>query len=405
MTEAASAGSAPARAARNVLLLVVCQALAQSGNILVISTTALAARTIAGDDFHWTTLPVTMQHLGVMLSVFPAAMMGQRFGRPMGFGLGSLVGMLGGGLSSLAIYLGYFPLLCVGGLVLGYAVANMQLYRFAATELVAPADRAKAISYVTSSGVAAAIVGPAIARLTPDMLPHQFLASYMALIVLHAMAFLVLRLIEFPPVKVEHVSGPQRPLAAIALQPAYVVAVTASMIAFGVMSFLMTATPLAIVACGLDAKLAPVTIFWHVMGMFVPAFFTGHLITRFGVTRIMLVGTGLLALSIAISVAGIDIWNFNIGSTVLGVGWAFMYVGATTLVTTTYRPAEKGKAQALNDFLVFGTTAASSLMAGILQQAWGWNALNYLAVPLVGVALVAILWLRLSPAARPSGIN
>jgi len=141
------------------------------------------------------------------------------------------------------------------------------------------------------------------------------------------------------------------------------------------------------------------------MGMFVPAFFTGHLITRFGVTRIMLVGTALLAASIAISLSGIDIWNFHIGSSVLGVGWAFVFVGATTLVTTTYRPAEKGKAQALNDFLVFGTTATSSLMAGILQQAWGWNALNYLAVPLVGVALAAVLWLRLRSAALPAGIR
>lgn len=405
MTEALSAGGAPSRAVRNVLLLVICQALAQSGNVLVISATALAATTITGKDFYWTTLPVTMQHLGVMLSVFPAALMGQRFGRPMGFGVGALVGILGGGLCSLSIYIANFPMLCVGGLVLGYAVANMQLYRFAATELVAPADRAKAISYVTSSGVAAAILGPAIARLTPDLLPHQFLATYMALIVLHAAAFLVLRLIEFPPVKVEQVSGPQRPLSAIALQPTYIVAVTAAMVAFGVMSFLMTATPLAIVACGLDAKLAPVTIFWHVMGMFVPAFFTGHLIGRFGVTRVMIVGTALLVASIAVSLAGIEIWNFHIGSSLLGIGWAFMFVGATTLVTTTYRPAEKGKAQALNDFLVFGTTAASSLLAGILQQAWGWSALNYLALPLVGLALLAILWLRLGSVAKPAGIR
>lgn len=405
MTEALSAGGAPSRAVRNVLLLVVCQALAQSGNVLVISATALAAKTIAGNDFYWTTLPITMQHLGVMLSVFPAALMGQRYGRPRGFGLGAVVGMIGGGLCSLSIYLANFPLLCIGGLVLGYAVANMQLYRFAAIELVSPADRAKAISYVTSSGVVAGIVGPAIARMTPDLLPHQFLATYMALIVLHAVAFFVLRLIEFPPVKVEQASGPQRPLSEIALQPTYLVAVTAAMIAFGVMSFLMTATPLAIVACGLDGKLAPVTIFWHVMGMFVPAFFTGHLITRFGVTSIMIVGTALLALSIVISLAGVDIWNFHIGSTVLGVGWAFMFVGATTLVTTTYRPAEKGKAQALNDFLVFGTTAASSLLAGIMQQAWGWNALNYLAAPLVGVALLAIFWLRLRPVSLPQGIR
>lgn len=384
---------------RNVFLLAVCQALAQSGNVLIISTTALAAQTLEGKDFYWTTLPVTLQHLGVMLSVFPAAMMGQRAGRAVGFGLGAVGGMVGGGLCSLAIWLGSFPLLCFGGLAMGFAVANMQLYRFAATELAPPHYRAKAISYVTSSGVMAGIIGPLIARLTPDLLPHQFLATYMGLVVLHVLAFGVLRLIAFPQVKVEQNTGPQRSMAEIATQPVYMVAVLAAMVSFGVMSFLMTATPLAIVACGIDGREAPITIFWHVMGMFVPAFFTGHLIVRFGVINIMLLGVATLVAATIVDLAGIDVWNFRLGLLLVGVGWNFLFVGATTLVTTTYRTSERGKAQALNDFLVFGTTATSSLLAGILQQAWGWNALNYLALPLVGIALLAVLWLRLRPGA------
>lgn len=390
-----AAGSG-AHVVRNVFLLALCQALAQSGNVLIISTTALAAQTLEGRDFYWTTLPVTLQHLGVMLSVFPAALMGQRRGRSFGFGLGSLGGITGGGLCSLAIWLGSFPLLCFGGFVMGYAVANMQLYRFAATELAPPQYRAKAISYVTSSGVVAGILGPLIARLTPDLLPHQFLATYMGLVVLHAAAFGVLRLIEFPAVKVEHASGPQRSLAEIATQPVYVVAVLAGMVSFGVMSFLMTATPLAIVACGIDAREPPITIFWHVMGMFVPAFFTGHLIGRFGVLNIMMLGIAVLVAAVAVDLAGIDVWNFRAGLLLVGVGWNFLFVGATALVTTAYRPSERGRAQALNDFLVFGTTATSSLLAGILQQAWGWNALNYLALPLIGIALLALTWLRLA---------
>ena len=384
---------------RNVFLLAVSQALAQSGNVLIISTTALAAQTLEGKDFYWTTLPVTLQHLGVMLSVFPAAMMGQRAGRAFGFGLGAVGGMVGGGLCSLAIWLGSFPLLCFGGLAMGFAVANMQLYRFAATELAPPHYRAKAISYVTSSGVMAGIIGPLIARLTPDLLPHQFLATYMGLVVLHVLAFGVLRLIAFPPVKVEQNAGPQRSMAEIATQPVYMVAVLAAMVSFGVMSFLMTATPLAIVACGIDGREAPITIFWHVMGMFVPAFFTGHLIVRFGVINIMLLGVATLVAAAIVDLAGIDVWNFRLGLLLVGMGWNFLFVGATTLVTTTYRTSERGKAQALNDFLVFGTTATSSLLAGILQQAWGWNALNYLALPLVGIALLAVLWLRLRPGA------
>lgn len=393
-----AAGSG-ANVIRNVFLLAVCQALAQSGNVLIISTTALAAQTLEGKDFYWTTLPVTLQHLGVMLSVFPAAMMGQRAGRAFGFGLGAVGGMVGGGLCSLAIWLGSFPLLCFGGLAMGFAVANMQLYRFAATELAPPHYRAKAISYVTSSGVMAGIIGPLIARLTPDLLPHQFLATYMGLVVLHVLAFGVLRLIAFPQVKVEQNAGPQRSMAEIATQPVYMVAVLAAMVSFGVMSFLMTATPLAIVACGIDGREAPITIFWHVMGMFVPAFFTGHLIVRFGVINIMLLGVATLVAATIVDLAGIDVWNFRLGLLLVGMGWNFLFVGATTLVTTTYRTSERGKAQALNDFLVFGTTATSSLLAGILQQAWGWNALNYLALPLVGIALLAVLWLRLRPGA------
>ncbi|MCW5746649.1 MAG: MFS transporter [Alphaproteobacteria bacterium] len=397
----AAAGSG-ARVVRNIFLLAVCQALAQSGNVLNVATTSLAARILEGSDFHWTTLPVTMQHLGVMLSVYPAAMSSQRFGRSIGFGLGSLVGMAAGGLLSLAMLIGSFPLLCLGGLAMGYSVANMQLYRFAATELAPPAYRAKAISYVTSAGVVAGVLGPAIARWTPDLLSHQFLATYLALVVLHALAMGAQRLIEFPPVKAvqEVVAGPQRALSEIVRQPAFIVAALTGMVSFGVMSFLMTATPLAIVACGIDPREPPVTIFWHMMGMFGPAFFTGHLIGRFGVLNIMLLGLAALVGGAAVDLLGIDVWNFRIGLLLNGIGWNFAFVGATTLVTTTYRPSERGKAQALNDFLVFGTTASASLMAGILQQATGWNALNWFALPLVALPLTAVFWLRLKPGVR-----
>ncbi len=397
-SKAAAGSGAPV--VRNVFLLAVCQALAQSGNVLNVATTSLAAQILEGNDFYWTTLPVTMQHLGVMLSVYPAAMSGQRFGRSIGFGLGSLAGMAAGGLLSLAMWIGSFPLLCFGGLAMGYSIANMQLYRFAATELAPPVYRARAISYVTSAGVFAGLLGPAIARWTPDLLAHQFLATYLALVALHGLALAVQRLIEFPQVKVEQeASGPQRPLSEIARQPAFIVAALTAMASFGVMSFLMTASPLAIVACGIDAREPPVTIFWHMMGMFAPAFVTGHLIGRFGVLNIMLLGLAILVAGAVVDLAGIDVWNFRVGLLLNGVGWNFAFVGATTLVTTTYRPSEKGKTQALNDFLVFGTTATSSLLAGILQQATGWSALNWFALPLIAMPILAVLWLRLRPGA------
>jgi MFS family permease len=389
-------GPVPGKVLRNVVLLAACQALAQSGNVLIITTTALAAKTIAGNDFSWSTLPVTLQHLGVMLSIFPAAMSSQHWGRLRGFRLGSLAGIVGGVVCASAIWLRSFPLLCFGGLLMGYAVANMQLYRFAVTELAPLEQRAKAISYVTSSGVVAGIVGPLLAGSTADLLlPYQFAASYLGLVVLHAGAFVLLGRIPFPAAKEHHGSSSQRPLSEIARQPVFIVAVLGGMSSFGVMSFLMTASPLAIMACGLPAHEPPITIFLHVMGMFVPAFFTGHLIVRFGVLRVMLAGIAILYVSVAFDIAGLEAWNFRIGMLLLGVGWNFLFVGATTLVTTAFTPAERGKATALNDFLVFGTTAASSLLAGILQEAWGWTMLNFVSLPLITVALGATLWLRL----------
>jgi MFS family permease len=185
----------------------------------------------------------------------------------------------------------------------------------------------------------------------------------------------------------------------IASQPTYLVAVTAAMIAFGTMSFLMSASPLAIVGCGLPHTEAHWVIFLHVMGMFVPSFFTGHLIQRFGVLNIMLMGAAVLYGGIAADLAGLDAWHFRIGLMLNGVGWNFMFIGATTLVTTTYRPSERGRAQALNDFLVFGTTATCSFLAGLLQHNWGWVPLNWMSVFLVAIAVLAIGWLRLRPRA------
>lgn len=384
--------------ARNLFLLAACQALGQAANVMMLTATALAVSGVLQLP-GLATVPVTMQHLGVMLAVFPAAALMQRLGRNFGFRVGSVSGMIGATLCGLGLHVGSFVLMCLGGLVLGYAVASLQMYRFAAVELVDGSLRAKAISWVTAGGVVAGVLGPALARWTWDQWAIVYTATYAAMVVLHIVVFTVMGFIRFPPpVKADPVTGPQRPLWEIATQPAYLVAATAAMIAFGTMSFLMTAAPLAIVGCGLSQPEAHWVIFLHVMGMFVPSFFTGNLIQRFGVLNVMLAGAVVLYGGIFADLAGLDAWNFRIGLMLNGIGWNFMFVGATTLVTTTYRPAERGKAQALNDFLVFGTTATCSLLAGVLQHNWGWMPLNWLSVILVAVALVAIGWLRLRPA-------
>jgi MFS family permease len=391
----------PRRVIRNITLLAICQALTQSSNTLMFASSALAVLTIVPPELRlWANAPVTMQHIGVMLSVFPAAMLMMRRGRRFGFRAGSLAGMLGASCAAIGLGLGSFLVMCCGGLILGFAIANMQLYRFAAVELAPPAYRAQAISYVTAGGIFAAILGPALARWTPDLWVPVFQASFVAAIAIHAAVLAVLSFIDFPVVKAEDVVGPQRPLLEIVTQPAYMVAAAGAMIAFGVMSFVMAASPLAIVQCGLSKTEAPITISVHVMGMFVPAFFTGHLIQRFGVFNMMTAGIALLIGGVAVALVGTTEWHFRAALGLNGVGWNFLFVGATTLLTTTYRPSERGKAQAFNDFMVFATTATGSLMASVVLEVGGWAELNYLAFGLVCIAMLVIGVYRFRAPAR-----
>jgi predicted MFS family arabinose efflux permease len=397
------------RARRNLLLLACCQAVGQSCNTMMFAATGLSVITF----YHrpdLANLPVTMQHIGVMIWVFPAALLMQRVGRGIGFRVGSLFGMAGAIVMCIGLYTANFLIMCGGGLILGYAVACLQMYRFAAAELVPIHYRAKAISWVTAGGVAAAVIGPSLVRVTHDLTMPLYLATYAAILVLHVIVFTIMSFISFPPVATAasaadtaEFTAPPRPLLVIASQPRFIASVIAGMLAFGTMSFIMSASPLAIVGCGFPHAEAHWVIFMHVMGMFVPAFFTGNLINRFGATTVMACGIVLMLAGVAAALSGLDIWNFRIALTVNGVGWNFLFVGATTLVTTCYRPNERGKTQALNDLLVFSTTATSSFMAGFLQDRWGWQSLNWFSVLLMLAAAAAVIWLRYQrPALGPA---
>jgi len=390
---------------RNLFLLTCCQAVGQAGNTMMFAATALSIVTFFPNR-ELATLPVTMQHLGIMLFVFPAALLMQRLGRRFGFRVGSLFGMIGAALCATGLYFAQFWLICLGGLVLGYAVAALHQYRFAAVELVPGAYRAKAISWVTAGGVFAGFLGPALVRWSHDQWVPMYLATYACMIGIHLTVFVIMGFIRFPnmaepaPAPGSAAVAPPRPLWEIAAQPRFAAAVIAAMVSYGIMSFLMSASPLAIVACGLPHTEAHWVIFLHVMGMFVPSFFTGNLITRFGTTMVMSWGVVILGLGVALALAGLDPWNFRLSLMLNGLGWNFLFVGATTLVTTCYRPNERGKTQAMNDFLVFGTTAASSFLAGFLQERLGWETLNWASFTLVAIAGVAVLWLKLQPAPR-----
>jgi MFS family permease len=397
----------------NLFLLACCQAIGQSCNTMMFAATALSVVTFYPlRDL--ATLPVTMQHIGVMLSVFPAAFLMQRMGRRFGFCIGSIFGVVGGGVVALGLYFANFILMCVGGLILGYAVASLQMYRFAAVELVPPSYRAKAIAWVTAGGVVAGVIGPSLTRWTHDQIMPLYLATYAGMICLHVIVFTIMSFIRFPTVLHQDSNAgtvvapaaelPPRPLRQIAAQPRFLAAVICGMSAFGIMSFLMGASPLAIVACGLPHTEAHLVIFLHVMGMFVPSFFTGNLINRFGMLNVMAFGVVVFLGGVAAGIAGTTDWHFRVALTLNGVGWNFLFIGATTLVTTCYRPSERGKAQALNDFLVFGTTAAASFLAGFLQERLGWEPLNWFSVALLVAATLALLWLKLQrqPAAAPA---
>ncbi len=380
---------------RNLFLLTCCQAIGQAGNIIMLSATALSVITFYPHR-DLATLPTTLQHIGVMLAVFPAAALMMRMGRGFGFRIGSLFGMGGAACCGLGIYIGSFPLMCLGGLLLGYAVASLQMYRFAAVELVPMSYRARAISWVTTGGVVAGFLGSSITRLTYDVMMPFYLGTYIAMIVVHLVVFALMSFIRFPPMpKATRAEGPQRSLWEIASQPRFAAAVLSSMAAWATMLFLMSASPLAVVGCGLPPTEAPVVIFLHVMGMFVPSFFTGNLITRFGTVQVMAAGAAILLAGILVAFAGIDAWNFRISLALNGVGWNFLFVGATMLVTTCYRPSERGRAQAMNDFLIFSTTAIASFLAGFMQDRLGWVALNVAGLVLVVVAFLAVIWLWL----------
>ena len=386
---------------RNLFLLACCQAVGQASNTMMFAATALSVVTFYPlRDL--ATLPITLQHLGVMLSVFPAGWLMQRLGRSFGFRLGSVSGMAGASVAGLGLYNADFLLMCLGGLILGYAVASLQMYRFAAVELAPPSYRAKAISWVTAGGVVAGILGPSLVRWTHDLWMPLYLATYAGMVGVHIVVFTILSFIRFAPMQLPSggaaapaAAPPPRPLREIAAQPRFIVAVLAGMVAFGTMSFVMAASPLAIVACGLPHTEAHWVILLHVLGMFLPSFFTGHLISRYGTLNVMLAGIGLFLAGVAAALAGLSEWHFRIALMLNGVGWNFLFIGATTLVTTCYRLNERGKAQALNDFLIFGTTATASFMAGFLHERLGWYPLNWYSILLLAVALLALSWLRL----------
>jgi MFS family permease len=380
---------------RNVLLLAASQGLFMIGTSTMIAEAALVGHLLAPDKA-LATLPVALQQLSVMFTTFPASLLMRKIGRRGGFSVGAGFGILGTAVAMLGVLWGSFWIFCLGTLLNGVYNGFGQFYRFAAVDGSSDTWRSKAISYTLAGGVIAAVLGPELAKISKDWLaPVTYAGSFAALSGVAVLALLVLQFIRIPMPSAAERSGEGRPLAEIARNPTFIVAVFAAMVGYGVMAFLMTVTPLAMVAHQHTFDSAAFVIQWHVLAMFAPSFVTGALVARFGVLRIMQSGAVLLALCIAAGLAGADVHHFWLGLVLLGVGWNFLYVGGTTLVTETYRPAEKATVQAANDFLIFGTVTLAAASSGALHSAFGWVVLNLIVIPLVAATLAALVWLEL----------
>ena len=380
---------------RNVLLLALSQGLFMIGTSTMIAEAAIVGFNLASDK-SLATLPVALQQVAVVLTQIPANLLMRRIGRRWGYTLGAGFGIVGTAIATLGVLWASFLLFCIGTALNGVYNGFGQSYRFAAVDGSTDKWRSKAISYTLAGGVIAAVLGPELAKYTKDLMaPVMFAGSFAALILVAILAMIVLQFIDIPRPTSAEQRDTGRPLLEILRQPVAAVAILSGIIGYGTMTFLMTVTPLAMIACSYPFESAAFVIQWHVLGMFVPSFFTGTLINRFGVLNVITCGLVILAACLAVNLSGTAVAQFWLGLFLLGIGWNFTYVGATTLLTQVYRPAEKAKVQAANDFLVFGMMASGAVASGAFFNSVGWDALNFIAAPFVAIALAAVVWLAL----------
>lgn len=379
---------------KNIALLAAAQALLLTNGITLVAINGLLGMQLASDK-RLATLPITTYVIGGALATLPAAFFMKRFGRRAGFMLGAGLGMLGALLSAFAVGIGSFWLLCLGTVFAGIYNAFGQQYRFAAADAAPPDWKGKAISLTLAGGILGGVIGPEVGKLTRTLLEPTYLASYGALAGFALLSMLIASRLDIPPLSVSEQKAVARPLARIARQPALVVAVLAAAAGYGVMNLLMTATPLAMDVCGMPFADTAFILQWHVIGMFAPSFFTGDLIKRFGVLNILIVGAVLMFVCIGIALSGVTLMHFWWALVLLGVGWNFLFIGGTTLLTETYRPEEKAKVQGSNDFIVLGVQGLTSLFSGVLITSDGWASLNAYALPIIAMTALAtsLLWL------------
>ncbi|MDB6453702.1 MFS transporter [Falsirhodobacter sp. 20TX0035] len=382
---------------RNLVLLVTAQSLGAASGPIVISLGGMVGQMLSPNPA-LVTLPVSVYNLGLALGTLPAAAIMRRFGRRNGYLLGGCLGIASGLVAAGGIWLGAFAIFCLGTFIAGTYASYVQTYRFAAADGRDPEDRARAISWVMVGGLIAAVIGPQLVIWTRESVPGAvYMGSFLSQAALALIALPVLARLHAPrPVAARVLEG-GRSVGQLLASPRYVLAVAAGVVSYGLMAFVMTAAPLAMVGCGHSITAAAHGIQWHVLAMFAPSLFTGRLIARWGKERITALGLVLIAASGAVALTGLDLSHFYISLVFLGIGWNFGFIGATAMVAASHTEAEKGRAQGLNDFIVFGTVAVGSFFSGALLQASGWSLVNLMIFPGVALVLAPLIWTLARP--------
>lgn len=404
MTTAIRRPKDPGIVTRNAWVLTFAQALGGANGPIVISLGGLVGQHLSPDP-DLITLPVSLLNLGLALGTLPAAFIMRRLGRRNGYLLGTTIGMISGIIAALGIMLSSFAIFCLGTCMAGLYSSYVQSYRFAAADHSTGTQSQRAIARVMVGGLVAAIIGPQLVIWTRDALPGTaFAGSFFSQAALAALAFPILWLLRAQPASstngIDGVS--ERPLIEILTSPRYLLAIATGIVSYGLMTFVMTASPIAMVGHGHSIDQAALGIQWHILAMYGPSFVTGRLMVRFGKERVAAVGLFLIGCSAAVALSGVDITHFWISLVLLGIGWNFGFIGATSMVADCHTPVERSKVQGANDFLVFGTVACASFFSGSLLHSSGWDTINWIVLPATAMVLVPLVWRTAHPP-RDSG--
>ena len=390
-------------ARRNVFVLVAAQAVLGAQLPMIFIIAGLAGKQLA-PNVCLATLPISAMVIGSMLTATPISAFMARFGRRAGFVVGAAGGAAGAALSAVGLAMASFPLFVLGSLLSGIYMSAQGFYRFAAADTASPAFRPKAISWVMAGGLMSAVFGPELVKLTAQSLAVTFLGTYLAAIALNVVGVFLFILLDIPKPIPPIAGAPQgRSRRELIRTPRIAVAVIVATVSYALMNLVMTSSPLAVVGCGYHTADAANVVTAHVLAMFVPSFFTGHLIARFGTEKIMTIGLVILAGAGAVAMAGIKLENFFAALILLGLGWNFAFIGATSMLTAAHSVEERGRMQGLNDFLVFGGVTLASFSSGGLMNCSGgsvqvgWTAVNIAMLPFLVLAGGALIWLALRP--------